>query len=155
MKKYVASFSQDPRKAPSSVSFITVKTATEDLLTIANLEFFTSVARQLQGFLNNFQTEAPMVPFLGELLNQLLTSLMSHFIKRQVMETANTHKKIVSLNLKEKKNRTPNKEIGIRFAAWHSLQSVQDKKLVVDLRLMEFCDECLTKLNTMTGKLVE
>ena len=60
IKKYVSSFRATPKKAPQTTSYATIKEACEDPLTVTKLEFFISVAKQLQPFLLKFQTDAPM-----------------------------------------------------------------------------------------------
>ena len=65
IKKFVSSFRATPKKAPQTASYATIKEACEDPLTVTKLEFFISVAKQLQPFLLKFQTDAPMAPFLG------------------------------------------------------------------------------------------
>lgn len=64
---YIHSHKKLPKsKVPTSASYLTVKKATEDPLFLAKLEFFAFVARQLKPFLEVFQTDAPMVPFLAK-----------------------------------------------------------------------------------------
>ena len=71
INKYVSSFRATPKKAPQTASYATIKEACEDPLTVTKLEFFISVAKQLQPFLLKFQTDAPMAPFLGQSLKDL------------------------------------------------------------------------------------
>ena len=65
-----------PRRAPQTASYATIKEACEETLTVTKLEFFISVAKQLLPFLLKFQTDAPMAPFLGQSLKDLLLALM-------------------------------------------------------------------------------
>ena len=102
VEKFVSSF-KDPKKAPSSSSFYTVKESCCDPLIKAKLEFFVSVAKQLQPFLTKFQTDSPMVPFLGPCLKALTTGLMNRFLKKDLVEKADTYQKLASLYPKEKK----------------------------------------------------
>ena len=88
IKKYVSSFRATPKKAPQTASYATIKEACEDPLTVTKLKFFISVAKQLQPFLLKFQTDAPMAPFLGQSLKDLLLTLMGRFIKKDVLEQA-------------------------------------------------------------------
>ena len=82
-------FPCNTQEGPQTASYATIKEACEDPLTVTQLEFFISVAKQLQPFLLKFQTDAPMAPFLGKLLKVVLLTLMSHFIKKDVLEQAN------------------------------------------------------------------
>ena len=74
IKKYVLSFRATPKMALQTASYATIKVACEDPLT--KLEFFISMAIQLQPFLLKFQTDAPMAPFLGQSLKDLLLTMM-------------------------------------------------------------------------------
>ena len=56
--------------------------ACEDPLTVTQLEFFISVAKQLQPFLLKFQTDALMAPFLGQSFKDLLLTLEGRIIKK-------------------------------------------------------------------------
>ena len=63
--KYVVETLKKPKsKIPSSASFATVKSAVHDILIVAKLQFFVSVATVMQPFLKMFQADAPMLPFL-------------------------------------------------------------------------------------------
>ena len=59
IKKYVSSFRVTPKKAPQTASYATIKEACEDPLTVTKLEFFISVAKQLQPFLLSSSRQMP------------------------------------------------------------------------------------------------
>ena len=69
----------------------------QDPLTVTKLEFFISVAKQLQPFLLKFQTDAPMAPFLGQSLKDLLLTLMGRFTKKYVLEQTDSYPKLAAL----------------------------------------------------------
>ena len=96
IKKYVSSFRAPPKKAPQTASYATIKEACA--LTVTKLEFFISVAKQLQPFLLKFQTDAPMAPFLGQSLKDLLLTLMGRFIKKDVLEQADSYPKLTVID---------------------------------------------------------
>ena len=75
IKKYVSSFRAPPKKAPQTASYATIKEACEDPLTVTKLEFFITVAKQLQPFLLKFQTDAPNGSFLGAVIERPLANL--------------------------------------------------------------------------------
>ena len=154
VEKFVASF-EDPKKASSTASFVTVKAACEDPLTTTKLEFFISVAKQLQPFLKRFQTDATMAPFLGQQLKEVMMGLMGPFLKQEVLSSANTLQKLASLDPKDKKNQMLSKHIVLGLAAKQSLKNVTDKKAVSDLKVLAFKNECLTLLAALTSKMLE
>ena len=119
VKKLVGSFKD--KQAPSTVSFTTVKAACGDPLTTAKLQFFISVAKQLQAFLTMFQTDAPMAPFLGPQLKDLLVTIMSRFLK-ELLDKADTCQKLAALDPKKKKNLLSPKQVDLGFAARQTLK---------------------------------
>ena len=104
IKKYVSSFRATPKKAPQTASYATIKEASEGPLTVTKLEFFISVAKQLQPFLFKVQTDAPMAPFLGQSLKDLLLTLMGRFIKKDVLEQSDSYPKLAAIDPCDKKN---------------------------------------------------
>ena len=155
IKKYVSSFRAPPKKAPQTASYATIKEACEDPLTVTKLEFFISVAKQLQPFLLKFQTDAPMAPFLGQSLKDLLLTLMGRFIKKDVLEQADSYPKLTVIDPCDKKKTVHCKHVEFGFAAWRSLKSVTDNKTISELAVLTFKTECVQLLSAMTAKLIE
>ena len=155
IKKYVSSFRATPKKAPQTSSYATIKEACEDPLTLTKLEFFISVAKQLQPFLLKFQTDAPMAPFLGQSLKDLLLILMGRFIKKDVLEQSDSYPKLAAIDPCDKKNQVHCKHVGFGFAARRSLKSVRDNKIISELAVLTFKTECVQLHSAMTAKLIE
>ena len=61
------------------------------------------VAKQLQPFLLKFRTDGPMAPFLGQSLKDLLLTLMGRFIKKDVLEQADSYPKLAAIDPCEEK----------------------------------------------------
>ena len=57
--------------SPRSSSYGTISEARMDPIILAKLHFFMSVSRGVQPFLTKYQTDAPMIPFLGRDLEDL------------------------------------------------------------------------------------
>ena len=93
VNKYVKTVKSE-RRAPASAFFVFVAPACNDTLIKAKLEFFVALAKLLQKFLLKFQTDAPMTPFLAFSLKDLLLSVTGPFIKKEVLEKADTFKKL-------------------------------------------------------------
>ena len=102
------------------------------------------MAKQLQPFLFKFQTDAPMAPFLGQSLKDLLLTLMGRFIKKDVLKQADSYPKLAAIDPCDKKNQVHCKHVEFGFAARRSLKSVTDNKT-----------ECVQLLSAMTAKLIE
>ena len=52
-------------RIPKSHSFTTLQGMTQDLLVPAKLQFFCTIAKVLQPYLEVFQRERPMLPFMA------------------------------------------------------------------------------------------
>ena len=95
MKTYV----EKVAKKPVVESFDIVSDARKHPFFESRLEFFKSVAIQLEPFLRKFQSSKPMAPFLYEEILGLLRSLLSRFVKKSAMAAADTGKKLMTINL--------------------------------------------------------
>jgi hypothetical protein len=56
-----------------------------DPLIKSKLQFFASVAKDIEPFLARYQTDQPMIPFLAKDLNKLVVDLMRRIIKEEVL----------------------------------------------------------------------
>ena len=68
-------------KIPASSSFVTVRSAVHDPLMPAKLAFFAATASIMLPYLQIFQSDAPIVPFVILELQTLLEMLMGKFVK--------------------------------------------------------------------------
>lgn len=81
--QYVDAVTRKLLPNPGTSSFDTIEAAAKDPLIIAKLHFFMAVSRSVSPFLTTFQTDAPVLPFIGDHLAELLKvrfSLLSHSI---------------------------------------------------------------------------
>ena len=65
-------------------SIINVKTALEDPLTEAKLEFFSFIASKMEPFLKKYPTNDPMIPYMYTDLKDLIKSLLKLIVKPDV-----------------------------------------------------------------------
>ena len=93
-----------------------------------------------------------MAPFLGQSLNDLLLTLMGHFIKKDVLEQADSYPRLAALDPCDKKK---HKHVEFGFAAHRSLKAVTDNKTISELAVLTFKTECVQLLSAMTAKLIE
>ena len=76
ISSFVKETLKKPRsKIPNSFSFATLRSAVQDPLIIAKLEFFASVASTMMPYLEKFQADTPLLPFV----TTELTVLLRHF----------------------------------------------------------------------------
>ncbi|KAH6947448.1 hypothetical protein HPB50_019037 [Hyalomma asiaticum] len=139
-------------KQPISASYAVVETAIRDPLLCAKLTFMLSVAEELQPFLAQFQSEAPMLPFLGTALKKLLRSLMSKTVKRAVLMAVHSPLKLLKVNMDLPVNIFPAPKIDLGFAAKNALRKVPK---LSDLTILQFRSDCGAFVKTCGKKIVE
>ena len=104
---------------PTSASFTTVQKATKDPLLVAKLQVFVYIAKVLKLFLLKYQTDAPMMMFLGEDLQDTCQKLMQKFVKKSFLDSADTAYKVAHLDVLDTMNHRFVSDIDIGFATKH------------------------------------
>ena len=140
---------------PTSASFATVRSAIQSHLTIAKLQFFISTAAIMKPYLQMFQSDAPLLPFVTSELHALLQTLMGKFVKREELEAANSPYKIAKLNVSHAASHVTPSEIDIGFAAKATVDKALREKRISQLQVLEFRKECEVMLQTTVSKMQE
>lgn len=116
---------------PTCKSYKIISKACMDSLLLAKLEFFSDVANVLHPFLVNFQTDKPMVPFLGSELTSVIKTLMRKFIKPDVLEKHSTSiDKLLHLKIDDSENHVGYKGVELGLCTEEKLKGL--KMLVTD-----------------------
>ena len=91
---------------PKNKSYETLVKYYSNKLVPIRLQFFQDIANQLHGYLEIFQTDRPMVPFLSDSPECLLRNLMKMIVKPEVMGGTSTSAafKLVKLDLSNNEN---------------------------------------------------
>ena len=153
---FIDSYKTVPKsKVPTSTSFALTKEAREDKMFVSKLEFFASVAKHLEPFLNKFQTSSPMVPFLAEELLTLIKTLMTRFVKPEILTNASTATKMMAIDLTDEHVLVGAKAVDLGFAAKQRVKKLVKEKAISELQVMEFQMECRKFLMKTTSKIVE
>ena len=140
---------------PTSASFATVRSAVQSHLTIAKLQFFISTAAIMKPYLQVFQSDAPLLPFVTSELHALLQTLMGKFVKREELEAADSPYKIAKLNVSHAASHVTPSEIDIGFAAKATVDKALREKRISQLQVLEFRKECEVMLQTTVSKMQE
>ena len=140
---------------PTSASFATVRSAVQSHLTIAKLQFFISTAAIMKPYLQVFQSDAPLLPFVTSELHALLQTLMGKFVKREELEAADSPYKITKLNVSHAASHVTPSEIDIGFAAKALVDKALREKRISQLQVLEFRKECEVMLQTTVSKVQE
>lgn len=72
IQKYINAAENKKVQKPNTASYDTILAAQRDPLLIPKLQFFLSIARSFNPFLQKYQTDEPVLPFLAKDLTQLL-----------------------------------------------------------------------------------
>ena len=139
----------------TSSSFSTVKSAVLNKLTTAKLEFFMSVTAAVGPYLQTFQSDGPLLPFITSELETLLQTLMGKFMKRAVLEGANSAYKIAKLNVLDSATHVAPSEVDIGFAAKTTLEKVYKEKKLVNFKCWNSEKNVSLMLATTVAKIQE
>ena len=157
--EYVDTITRQPKlyTVPNNKSFDTVKEGCKCPLMPAKLMVFESVAHQFDEFLVRYQTDRPMVPFLCRDLDTLLRGICQRFVKKSVLDEANTAGLLVKLNVSDVNVHVLYAKIDPGFSAARKLKELATRKKhpVSERGRMEFRLECKKMLIRATEKLLE
>ena len=114
-----------------------------------------STAAVMRPFLQIFQSDGSLLPFITSELQTLLQTLMGKFVKRSELEGADSAYKIAKLNVLEAATHVAPSEIDIGFAAKTTLEKALRDKKISQLQVLEFRKECESMLVTTVTKIQE
>ncbi|KAJ8399437.1 hypothetical protein AAFF_G00411490 [Aldrovandia affinis] len=134
---------------PGTGSYDTIAAAIKDPLILAKLHFYMAIARTFTPFLKRYQTDEPLMPFLGRDLAEFLKSLLRRFIKRELLQDATTVQ-LTRLDITERKNWVRLQDVDIGLGAESILKSTKGERTV-----LEFRTECVQGLSNMVLKVQE
>lgn len=86
METYVDAVKSKKIPNPGSSSFDTIAVSREDPLILPKLNFFMAVSRTFQPFLEKYQTDQPVMPFLHKDLTDLLKVIFTAFCFTNVLK---------------------------------------------------------------------
>ena len=86
------------------------------------------ISKVLKPFLVKYQTDEPMIMFLAEDLHDMCGKLMHKFVKKSVLDSADTMSKLANLDVLDKKNHKAAAEIDVGFAAKATLANLVKTK---------------------------
>jgi hypothetical protein len=148
-------FWKNLKKPPDTKSFDVVKKALADPLLIAKLSFFSSIAAPMETFLKKYQTDFPMIPFLGKDVGDLLRNVLRRFVKSDIVTEATTAFKLLKVDVCDVNKHKAQKSIDIGFIAEQELKKCIDSKRVSARDVLQFRNECKNALICVVEKLQE
>ena len=139
-------------KQPKNKSYDTLVACYKDPLVLIRLQFFKYIAHQLKGYLETFQENKSMVPFLVDALQSILMTQMEIFIKSEVLDAANcSENRLVKLDVSNIANQIPSDTIRLPTETKALLNST-----AIDVnKKHQFKKECVAMLVAIVQKLQE
>ncbi|KAK9976857.1 hypothetical protein ABG768_018678 [Culter alburnus] len=154
LQKFVDAAEDKRVQKPSTASYDAILAARGDPLVIAKLEFFLAIARSFNPFLQRYQTDEPVLPFLVKDLTELLMSLLRRFIKRELLQDQ-TPLQLTKMDISEEKNWVSLKSLDIGLGAESAIKALLGKpgNKIGELSVLNFRRECLQCLVKVVKKL--
>lgn len=129
-------------------SFAVVAKFIKDPFLPAKLEFFRSLASDLEPFLSEFQTDSPLAPFLYDSLSTIVNTQMDRVVKPSVLLENQPRK---NLELKNE-NLVSAKHVKLGIAVKSALRSMEKQP---DLSILIFRKECKNVIVKFINKMLE
>ena len=117
VKRYVSAVRAGSVPTPKNKSFKVICASADNNLFIIHLHIFLTIAKIVTPFLVMYQTDAPMLPFLRGDLHDLIRGLLTRFIKKCVLDKANTVTKLLGLDPTDQSQHVSSNSVDIGFAA--------------------------------------
>ena len=144
VQKYVAAtLKLSKSKRPTCQTYINLCEYVEDPLVLAKLNFFVCIAKVLMPYLELFQTDKPMMPYISDELQKILTNLLNRFVKKSVLDTT---RNIVKVDFNKKENIVSPDKVDVGFAAKQVVDDAEKSKKASKLQVYKFHQECITFL---------
>ena len=99
VKQNVATVKQGKAQTPKNKSFSVVAASCGDVLFEVKANIFLSIANKVAHFLNRYQTDMPMVPFLAPEMFQLVFNLLERFVKEEALAELTSTAELVQRDL--------------------------------------------------------
>ena len=152
IEKYVSITSKWPKaKVPQCSSYKEVSAAVKDKLILVKFSFFITVAKLIQPFLVIFQSEKPMVPFLGQEIAKLLKAMMENFMKKDSLPENISLSSLLKVDVKSRSHHLSIEKVFIGFNTKCILSEVE----ISDEQKVLFKEECVRCYTTLINKIKE
>ncbi|XP_072562663.1 uncharacterized protein [Paramormyrops kingsleyae] len=116
----------------------------------AKMHFFMTVARTFHPFMKMYQTDEPVMPFLGKDLAELIKSLLRRCVKREVLQDI-TPLQLTKLDTSDKTLLLLPQKIDIGLGAEAAVKASKSAELVV----LKFRRDCLQGFSNIVRKAQE
>lgn len=147
LRKYKESLQRD-KKEILSYSYKVVAEGLNDKFMPVRLAFFCYVSKLIEPFLEKYQNNAPLAPYLYNDITSLLVDLMNIFVKKEVLEKETN---IDRIDLNNNANMILSKNLKLGFAVKAELKK---QKEIKEFEIKSFKDDCVTILKLICQKII-
>ena len=106
-------------------------------------------------FLTEYQYTKPIMPFMYDDFHQLLTDIVSKYIKPETLDKCKSASILYDVNFIDATNQLRNKEVGIGFGASRILTDKMKTDEITKREIDVFTVDCMEFLESLTSKFVE
>ena len=126
-----------------------------DKLIKAKHHFWMALSQEFQSFLQCYQADKPLIPFLASDLEKLLRKVMSRFVKKETLTAASSYLRLAEIDLKSGGTTKLSKEIDIGIVTKRELNRLKEKEEISQKEKSDFEISCKKFLMRTTEKLLE
>lgn len=112
------------------MSFSVVAASCGDALFEVKANIFLSIANEVAHFINRYQTDMPMLPFLATDMFQLVFNLLERFVKEEALAEVTSTAKLVQLDLTKSSLHKNTLDVDIGFVGNKLLLDLKRKKKI-------------------------
>ena len=141
---------------PQNFSYNLVSRILKDSpLLSCQLSFFETVAKQIEPFLATFQSDQPLLPFLGGDLHSLVKNLMQRFVTDEALRGTSSSRKLMEVDISSSSNHKPLESVTLGFKTESLLQRSKKNPAVTSRMCIDFRKECRQFLIGILQNLLE
>ena len=155
LKKFVIAAQEKKITLPQNKSFDIVKTGVMSPLIPCRLAFFCFVASKLEPFLEKYQAEQPLLPFMSTDLQDVLKSLLKIFVKREVLDGCTTAQRLVNVDVTNTDHHVHLKAVELGFKTDELVREANKHSSMMEGPINAFRAECKAFVKAIVLKLQE
>ena len=154
--KFIKHLNSLPKsRKPQCKSYSILLETIDDPLQQTKFKFVEFIASKMNVFFEGFQTDQPMVPFLCEILRNLLSSLLRIFVLNSTIEKADTVLKMLKIDTFNRNIYKPLESIELDMASKLLVSKYKKSPNFKDSNLRNFYKGVRIFLSTFTSHMIE
>ena len=139
------------KQPANNKSYDTLVDYHNDVFMKVKFQFFIDIAGMMCSYLKQFQTDNPMMLFVPEILEGVIRRLMNIFIRKAVIDEADTAYSLIKVDLNERENYLPKESVKLPTATKALLLSLNASVT----KKLKFKEDCAALVKGIVGKLQE